>query len=117
MNDTQSAVILGQNVLGMFDAVSLLASIASLILAIIAIWLAMSFKRDSDKVNRNTSAVLVEIKAESRAISQGVMSELKAYGEAMRGSFSNNSAAGSSFSGQASEYSVGNNTTESTSRT
>lgn len=114
MNKEETSIAVAQSVFGMFDAVSLIASIASLILAVVAIWLAISFKRDSDKVNRDTSDILVEIKSESKAISQGVMSELKAYGETMRGSFGQNSSSGSTFSGAPSEFRVSNNKTEST---
>ena len=72
------------SVLGLFDAVSLIASLASLILAVIAIWLTLAFKRDADDVNQNTRNLLIEVRTDSKAISQGVMTELRAYGESMR---------------------------------
>jgi len=112
MNTAETSVVVSQSVFGMFDAVSLIASIASLILAVVAIWLAISFKRDSDKVNKDTSDILIEIKSESKAISQGVMSELKAYGDTMRGSFDHNSTSGSTFSGAPSEFKVSDNKAE-----
>jgi hypothetical protein len=112
MDKTEAPVVMAQNVFAMFDAISLIASIASLILAVIAIWLTISFKKDSDKVNRETSELLVEIKSESKSISQGVMSELKAYGDTMRGTFGNNSTISNSFTGQPTEFSISNNKPE-----
>lgn len=112
MDKVETSIVVSQNVFVVFDAISLIASIASLILAIVAIWLAISFKRDSDEVNNNTNAILIDIKSESKAISQGVMSELKAYGDAMRGNFSQNSTSGTSgFSAEASDFEFGDNKT------
>ena len=92
MNNSETPIIMSENVFYLFDAITFIAAIASLILALIAIWLTLSFKRDSDKVNRQTSELLTEIKSESKYISQGVMSELKAYGDSMRGAFKQNSS-------------------------
>ena len=46
----------------------------------VAIWLATNHKRDADKVNSDTSHLLTDIRSETKAISQGVMEELRAYG-------------------------------------
>jgi hypothetical protein len=106
MDNSNSTVVLAQSVMGMFDAISLIASIASLILAVLAIWLTLAFKRDSDKVNRETSDLLIEIKSESKAITEGVMAELKAYGETMRGNFTQNQATNNSFSSPTASYNI-----------
>lgn len=112
MDKAETSIAISQNVFVVFDAISLIASIASLILAIVAIWLAISFKRDSDQVNKNTNEILIDIKSESKAISQGVMSELKAYGDAMRGNFSQNSTSGTNdFSAETSDFKFGDNKT------
>lgn len=112
MNNAETSIIVSQSVFGIFDAVSLIASITSLVLAVVAIWLAISFKRDSDKVNQKTSEILIDIKAESRAITQGVMSELKAYGDMMRGNFNHNSSSGQNdFSAEPSSFEFGENKT------
>ena len=111
MNGSDAPVLVAQSIFTMFDAISLIASIASLILAVVAIALTVTFKKDSDRVNRETSEILVDIKSESKAISQGVMSELKAYGEAMRGTFGQNTSNSSTFSGSPSGLSMSNNQT------
>jgi len=110
MSDVMIAV--DPNVFAIFDGISLVASITSLILAVIAIWLALSFKKDSDKVNAETSQLLVEIRSDSKVISQGVMSELKAYGDAMRGTFNANTIDSSSVTGSVQSFEMSNNTTE-----
>jgi hypothetical protein len=111
MTVSEAPVLVAQSIFTMFDAISLIASIASLILAVVAISLSLSFKKDSDSVNRNTSEILVDIKSESKAISQGVMSELKEYGKAMRGTFGQNTSDSSTFSGSPSGLSLSNNKT------
>lgn len=112
MDNANPTITLTQSAMNMFDAVSLIASIASLILAVLAIWLTLAFKRDSDKINRETSELLIGIKSESKAITEGVMAELKAYGAAMRGNFTNNQAENNSFSSSQKNYSVSDNRTE-----
>lgn len=72
-------------VLTLFDALFLIATIASLVLSVLAIWLALAFKRDADKVNRDTIGLLVDIRTDAKKISEGVMDELRAYGNSMRG--------------------------------
>ena len=75
----------------LFDAVSLLGTLFGLALSAIAIWISWAFKREADAVNAETMRLLTEIKSESRMISQGVMAELRAHGESMRGTFDRNS--------------------------
>lgn len=119
MNNFEYPIIMSQNVYSLFDALSFIAAIASLILAFIAIWLSLSFKRDTDKVNKDTdkvnkqtSKLLVEIKSESMNMSQGIMSELKAYGHTMRNVFGQNvSTDDSTFIGTPENFSMSDNTT------
>ena len=50
----------------------------------------MSFKRDAEKVNQDTTKLLIDIRSDAKAITEVVMPELRAYGETMRGSFARN---------------------------
>ncbi len=86
-NDKESLVTLlvNQDVFTVIDVLTILGAIASLILAIVAIFLSVAFKRDADKVNRDTSDLLIEIRSDAKSISEGVMEELRAYGRSMRG--------------------------------
>lgn len=86
----QSTPTISPAVFGLFDAVSLLSSVASLVLAVLAIWLTLRFKKDADDVNRHTMEVLTDIRSDAKAITQGVMAELRAYGESMRGTIERN---------------------------
>lgn len=70
--------------------ISVLATIASLVLSIVAIWFTLSFKREADNLNRQTTEFLSEIRAEAKLINEQVMGELREYGKAMRGNFANN---------------------------
>jgi hypothetical protein len=78
----------------LFDAISLIATIASLVLSVVAIWLSIAFKRDADRVNDETTKLLTEIRTDAESISQGVMSELRAYGDSMRGVIRQNTVTG-----------------------
>lgn len=91
MDDT---VLINVNnaVFGLFEAVSLLAGITSVILAVLAIWLSLHFKRDSDAINDQTKELLIEVRTESKYLSEVIMPELKAYGSSMRGVISQNVA-------------------------
>ncbi len=73
------------NVMTVFDAIAFIASLSSLILSVVTIFIAFHFKRESDQVNRETRNLLIDIKTDAKAISQVVMPELRAYGEAARG--------------------------------
>jgi len=115
MSNPETPVVMSQNVFYLFDAITFIAAIASLILALIAIWLTLSFKRDADKTNKQTSELLTEIKSESKYISQGVMSELKAYGDSMRGAFKKNTSSEiSSITNTPSDFNVNINTEDDT---
>ncbi|SRR5712692_7712578 len=81
---------LSPEVVTLFDAIAFIASLSSLILAIVAIWIAKVFKEEGDRVNKHTLEVLIDIRSDAKSITQGVMGELRAYGESMRGTFSQN---------------------------
>jgi hypothetical protein len=72
------------NLITTLDIVSFITSIASLILALVAIYLAFHQKKEADKINASTTNLLVEIRTDAKVISQIAMPELKAYGESMR---------------------------------
>jgi hypothetical protein len=113
MSDPKNVEIsIDPNVFAIFDGISLVASITSLVLAVVAIWLAIAFKRDSDKVNAETSLLLIEIKSDSKAISQGVMSELTAYGDAMRGTFNANTTDSNVYKASPQNFTMSNNKTK-----
>lgn len=63
---------------------SLIASITSVVLALVAIGIAFYQKSESDRVNQKTQDVLIEIKTDAKAISQYAMPELQRYGDSMR---------------------------------
>ena len=63
---------------------SLIASIASAILAVIAIWIALYGKAEADKTNKKTQELLTEIRGDAKSIAQVAMPELKAYGDSVR---------------------------------
>ncbi|MGP9685999.1 hypothetical protein [Halomonas sp. AOP25-F1-15] len=73
-----------ENITDWFSIVSFIASISSLVLAVVAIWIAFYTKSETDRVNEKISEVLIEIKTDAKAISQVAMPELKAYGDSMR---------------------------------
>src|ERR1041385_1672058 len=63
---------------------SFLASLASLILAVIAIGLALYHKKESDITNSQTRDILIDIKTDAKIVSSVALPELKAYGDSMR---------------------------------
>mgnify|MGYP001325836052 CR=1 FL=1 len=65
----------------LIETISLLASMASLILAVVAIYLALYHKKQSDSVADTMRDVLTEIKTDSKAISKYAESELKDWGK------------------------------------
>jgi hypothetical protein len=72
------------DLISIIDLIGLIANIASLILSILAIWLALYFKKESDKVNQNTASILLDIKSDAKTLSQVAMPELQAYGQFSR---------------------------------
>lgn len=82
---TQVPTTITPSALTFFDAVSLFSSIAGLVLAVVAIWLSWRFKDDADKVNQRTQAILTEIRADAKVITDYAVSELKEWGTHARG--------------------------------
>lgn len=72
------------DIISTFNLISFIASLASLILAIVAIWITLHFKRESDRVNKETRDLLMEIRTDAKVVSQVAMPELRAYGELSR---------------------------------
>ena len=66
------------------EFISMVVGIISLVLAIISVWITLHFKKQSDDVNRDTKNLLVEMKAESKSITNGVFKELKHWGDTGR---------------------------------
>lgn len=104
MDKNEVLVKVNTAVFELFDAVSLVAGISSLILAVIAIWLTLHFKKGTDDVNMQTKELLIEIRAESKQVSEGIMSELKEYGRSMRGGLPQNTASTTSYSSQTENF-------------
>lgn len=86
----QAFVEIAPEVFTFFDAVSIVASIASLVLSIVAIWIAIHFQRKTDEVNRETQGMLEETRTLARTIKEDVMDELREYGKSMRGQILSN---------------------------
>lgn len=64
--------------------VSLFSSIASLALAVLAIWIALYGKSEADRTNRRTQELLTDIRSDAKALAQVAMPELRAYGDSVR---------------------------------
>jgi hypothetical protein len=73
-----------EELISTLDIVSLVASIASLILAVVAMFLAFHQKSEADKVNQNTLNLLIDIRSDAKLISQIALPELKENSEFMR---------------------------------
>lgn len=56
----------------MFDLASFAAAVASLVLAVIAIWITLHFKKEADRVNDSTRDLLTEIKTVCSSGSLGI---------------------------------------------
>lgn len=66
------------------ELISLVSSLASILLAVLAIWISFYHKKESDSVNQKTSDLLVEIKTDAKTISQFAMPELGKWNDTMR---------------------------------
>lgn len=66
------------------DWLVFVVGLASLIVSIIAICLAIHFKNQADKTNNDTRQVLTKIETESTAVLDSVMAELGKYGDVSR---------------------------------
>ena len=70
-----SAVVLDLNF------VALVSSVLSVVLGFFAIWLSWQFKKESDRVGKATTDLLVEIRSDARAIASFAAGELQKYGD------------------------------------
>jgi hypothetical protein len=64
--------------------ISLAASLASVTLALVAIWIALHGKGEADKTNQKTQDLLTEIRSDAKSIAQYAIPELRAYGDSVR---------------------------------
>jgi len=64
--------------------ITLISSIAALILAVIAIWLSLHHKKETDNVHKETRNLLTDIKSDAKSIASYATPELMKYGDAMR---------------------------------
>jgi len=85
--------LVDSTVINWIDGVSIIASIASLIIALVAIWLSKHFKKEADAINKDTQNTLIDIKTDAKslsAVSGIMMKELEAYGVASRNVMTSN---------------------------
>jgi hypothetical protein len=61
---------------GMFEWTNFAASLVGIALAVFAIWLAKEYKRETDTLNVRVRDDLTAIRAETQAVTGGVMKEL-----------------------------------------
>ena len=69
------------------DLINLIASLASLILSLIAIWITLHFKSEADKVNKESRDLLIDVRTDAKAltsVAETMMGELREYGKASR---------------------------------
>lgn len=92
MDESKAAVAASQNVLSVIDLFSFFGSIASLALAILAIWLAFSFKRHSDKESKETNDLLIKIQTQTESTTKWQMAEMSKFNDVVRGNMFNNSS-------------------------
>lgn len=64
--------------------INLFSSVSSLVLAVVAIWLALHHKNEADRINRETQSLLTEIKSDAKSIANYAIPELREYGKYMR---------------------------------
>jgi hypothetical protein len=75
------------NIVTVFDLIGFIASLASLALSIIAIWLTLHFKKEADGVNKDTRNLLIDVKTDAKAltsVAENAMGELTKYGDTSR---------------------------------
>ena len=76
-----------------FNLISFTLSFVSLFVSFFAVIQAWMIKREADKVNRETTQILIDIRSDAKAISSYAIPELRRYGETSRqvmlGSMSN----------------------------
>jgi hypothetical protein len=76
--------LLAQQLSDWMSYLEFLSSVVSLVLSIVAIWIALHFKRESDLLNKETTNLLIEIRSDAKTVAQVALPELRAYGESMR---------------------------------
>jgi hypothetical protein len=64
--------------------VSILGSVASLALAVVAIWISLHMKDKADETNQRTHEMLTEIRSDAKSIVGYAMPELQKYGDSVR---------------------------------
>jgi hypothetical protein len=62
--------------------ITLISSIASLILAVVAIWLSLHHKKEADNLHKETRSLLTDIKSDAKSIASYAAPELMKYGDA-----------------------------------
>lgn len=65
------------------EFISLLASISSLVLAVLAIWLALYHKKQSDGINEDVRSLLTEVRSDAKVVTTYALPELQKYSDAM----------------------------------
>lgn len=70
--------------MGSVEFFAIISSVASIVVAVIAIWLALHQKKETDRTNIETRDLLLEIRSDAKSVSNIALPEMKAYGEAMR---------------------------------
>lgn len=86
--------------------VSVLLGIVSIVLGVFAIWLTLHLKKESDSVNEKTRNLLMDIRTDSKSISNGIMTEMRAWGDAGRKSMQQNQVQASDPTGFSSSSSI-----------
>lgn len=69
---------------GVLEVLGYLATAASLVMSILSIVLSIRYKKEADQVNKDTSKLLMDVRADERAIVEGILPELRASGQAVR---------------------------------
>jgi hypothetical protein len=63
-----TAAITAQDIIDWITYLGLLANIASLVLAVVAIWITLQFKRESDALNKATTDLLIDIRTDAKTV-------------------------------------------------
>jgi hypothetical protein len=63
------------------DVVTLSMGLASIVLAVVAIYISIAFKNQSDRVAERTTDLLIDVRSDARAVSGVVMRELAETGD------------------------------------
>jgi hypothetical protein len=66
------------------EILAVLTGVASIVLAVVAIWLALHHKQETDRTNEAVRDLLTEVRSDAKTIAGVVLPELQKYGEAAR---------------------------------